>query len=95
MFDKHINCEFQEHNVDAIMKTMVREPYVHHVPVLTRGVYSFYKNHFVGKMPQDTTIKRISRTVSKELSKKEIRLLTEQKMSIMKLTTYYLELFFR
>lgn len=71
IFDKHIKCEFQEQNVDATMQTMVGEPYVHHVPVLTGGVgyqrvYSFYKNHFVGKMPQDTTIKRISRTVGKD-----------------------------
>jgi carboxymethylenebutenolidase len=31
IFDKHIKCEFQDHGVDATMKTMVREPYVHHV----------------------------------------------------------------
>jgi carboxymethylenebutenolidase len=53
------------------MKTMVRDPYVHHVPMLTGGigydgVYNFYKNHFVGKTPTDTNIVRISRTVSKD-----------------------------
>jgi carboxymethylenebutenolidase len=26
-------------------------------------VYNFYKNHFIGKMPDDTKIERISRTV--------------------------------
>ena len=26
-------------------------------------VYNFYKNHFIGKMPDDTKIDRISRTV--------------------------------
>jgi carboxymethylenebutenolidase len=71
VFDKHIKCEFVDHDVDATMKTMVKEPYVHHVPVLTGGVghnavYSFYKNHFVGKMPADTKIVRISRTVGKD-----------------------------
>ena len=35
VFDKHIKCEFQDHDVDATMKTMVREPYVHHVPMLS------------------------------------------------------------
>jgi carboxymethylenebutenolidase len=30
------------------------------------GVYNFYKNDFVGKMPEDTNIVRISRTVSKD-----------------------------
>jgi carboxymethylenebutenolidase len=71
VFDKHIKCEFQDHDVDATMKTMVKEPYVHHVPMLTGGigydkVYNFYKNHFVGKMPDDTKVERISRTVGKD-----------------------------
>jgi carboxymethylenebutenolidase len=71
VFDKHIRCEFQDHDIDATMKTMVREPYVHHVPMLTGGrgydeVYNFYKNHFVGKMPDDTKVERISRTVGKD-----------------------------
>lgn len=71
VFDKHVKCEFQDHDVDATMKTMVREPYVHHVPMMTGGigydsVYNFYKNHFVGKMPEDTKIERISRTVGKD-----------------------------
>jgi hypothetical protein len=35
VFDKHIECEFEHHDVEATMKTMVREPYVHHVPMLT------------------------------------------------------------
>ena len=38
VFDKHIKCEFQDHDVDATMKTMVKEPYVHHVPMMTGGV---------------------------------------------------------
>lgn len=52
------------------MKTMVKEPHVHHVPVMTggigyRNVYNFYKNDFVGKMPEDVKITRISRTVGR------------------------------
>ena len=71
IFDKHVKCEFEDHDVDATMKTMVKEPYVHHVPTLTGGigydeVYNFYKNDFVGKMPVDTKIVRISRTVGKD-----------------------------
>jgi carboxymethylenebutenolidase len=70
VFDKHIKCEFQDHDVDATMKTMVKEPYVHHVPMMTGGigyhsVYNFYKNHFVSKMPDDTKVERISHTVGK------------------------------
>jgi carboxymethylenebutenolidase len=71
IFDKHVKCEFEDHDVDATMKTMVKEPYVHHVPTLTGGigydeVYNFYKNDFVGKMPVDTKIVRVSRTVDKD-----------------------------
>jgi carboxymethylenebutenolidase len=71
VFDKHVKCEFEDHDVDATMNTMVKEPYVHHVPTLTGGigydgVYSFYKNDFVGKMPDDTKIVRVSRTVGKD-----------------------------
>ena len=38
IFDEHIKCEFEKHDVEATMKTMVKEPYVHHVPVLTGGI---------------------------------------------------------
>ena len=53
------------------MKTMVKEPYVHHIPVLTggigyNGVYNFYNNDFVGKMPEDTKVVHVSRTVGKD-----------------------------
>lgn len=53
------------HDVEATMKTMVNEAIVHNVPVLTGGVgfdnvFNFYKNQYVGKMPDDTKITRIS-----------------------------------
>src|SRR5919205_1111697 len=71
IFDKHVKSEFEDHDVDATMKTMVKEPYVHHIPTLTGGigydgVYNFYKNDFVGKMPTDTKIVRVSRTIGKD-----------------------------
>jgi carboxymethylenebutenolidase len=71
VFDQHIKHEFEDHDVDATMETMTKEPYVHHVPVMTGGigydgVYNFYRNHFIGKMPNDIKIVRISRTVGKD-----------------------------
>jgi carboxymethylenebutenolidase len=71
VFNKHIKCEFEEKDVDATMKTMIKEPYVHHIPVLTggvgyKGVYNFYKANFVGKMPADTNFISVSRTVGKD-----------------------------
>ncbi|HEY9407455.1 MAG TPA: nuclear transport factor 2 family protein [Nitrososphaera sp.] len=71
VFDQHIKHEFEDHDVDATMQTMTKEPYVHHVPVMTggvgyAGVYDFYKNHFVGKTPPDTKIVPISRTIGED-----------------------------
>jgi hypothetical protein len=71
VFDQHIKHEFQDHDVDVTIETMTKELYVHHVPMMTggigyAGVYNFYKNHFIGKMPDDTKIVRISRTVGKD-----------------------------
>lgn len=70
IFDKHVKSEFEDKDVESTMKTMVKEPYVLHVPVMTGGVgydnvYNFYKNDFVGKMPKDFRITRISRTAGK------------------------------
>jgi len=70
VFDKHVKFEFEDKDVESTMKTMVKEPYVLHVPVMTggigyRNVYNFYKNDFVGKMPEDVKITRISRTVGR------------------------------
>src|SRR5215212_4006730 len=71
VLDEHLKCEFEKHDVEATMKTMVKEPYVHHVPVLTggigySGVYNFYKNELIDKMPDDTKFVRISRTIGKD-----------------------------
>src|SRR6266436_7847897 len=71
IFDAHIRNEFVNHDVAATMKTMAAEPYVHNVPTLTggdghAGVLDFYTHHFVGKMPDDTRIERVSRTVGRD-----------------------------
>ena len=71
IFDRHIKFEFDKQDVDATMTTMTEEPYVHHVPTLTggsdyNGVYNFYKDHFIGKMPKDFKITNISRTIGKD-----------------------------
>ena len=70
VFDAHVRHEFVDHDVAATMKTMVAEPYVHNVPTLIggdghAGVIDFYTHHFVGKMPADTRIEQISRTVAR------------------------------
>ena len=71
IFDKHLEFEFDKEDVDATMTTMTEDPYVHNVPTLTGGrdydgVYNFYKNHFIGKLPRDFKVTNISRTVGKD-----------------------------
>jgi carboxymethylenebutenolidase len=70
-WDRHLASEFDSHDVDATMDTMVDDPYLLHVPVLTgdRGraeVRRFYANHFIPKIPADWEITEISRTVGAE-----------------------------
>src|SRR5262245_36741853 len=49
------------------METMVAEPYVYCVPVMTggggQGVRCFYSEHFVNQIPKDAKVTPISRTV--------------------------------
>jgi len=68
LWEAHCRHEFETRDVDATMATMVAEPYVNHVPTMTGGVghdqlKRFYKYHFIGGNPEDTTLTPVSRTV--------------------------------
>src|SRR5262249_4368474 len=71
LFDRHIAREFADHDVKASMETMVSEPYVHCVPIMTGGVgglgvRKFYSEHFINQIPKDAKVTPISRTVGKD-----------------------------
>ena len=58
LFDGHIAREFADHDVNATMETMVPEPYVHCVPIMTggvggKGVCKFYSEHFINQIPKE------------------------------------------
>ena len=68
LWDAHTRTEFETRDVDGTMATMVEQPYVNHIPTMTGGVghdqlKRFYKYHFIGGNPPDTTLAPISRTV--------------------------------
>jgi carboxymethylenebutenolidase len=68
LWDEHVRDEFAIKDANAALNTMVRDAYVNHVPVLTGGVgreelQEFYANHLIPKMPRDTQIVPISRTI--------------------------------
>lgn len=68
LWDLHCYYEFATRDVDAILPTMVAQPYVNHVPTMTGGVghdqlKRFYKYHFVNANPADTRLIPLSRTI--------------------------------
>ena len=68
LWERHTTYEFGIRDVAATMRTMVAEPYVNHIPVMTGGVGSkelarFYAHHFIPKCPADFRLVPISRTV--------------------------------
>ncbi|VVE40237.1 carboxymethylenebutenolidase [Pandoraea capi] len=68
LWETHCAYEFAVREIDPLMKTMVAEPYVNHIPTMTGGVghqqlAHFYRNHFVNSNPPDTKLIPISRTI--------------------------------
>jgi carboxymethylenebutenolidase len=68
LWEEHCRYEFETRDVDATMATMVAQPYVNHVPTMAGGVghdelKRFYKHHFIGCNPPDTTLTPVSRTI--------------------------------
>ena len=71
IWEKHLGDEFSTRDTTATLDTMVPDAYVNHIPVLTGGVgreqlREFYSQHFIPKMPPDTQIVPISRTIGAE-----------------------------
>lgn len=71
IWEKHLGDEFTTRDTNATLDTMVPDAYVNHIPVLTGGVgreqlHTFYSRHFIPKMPPDTKIVPISRTIGSE-----------------------------
>jgi len=68
LWDNHTAQEFSDRDVDATMATMTRDAYVNHIPTMTGGygfeeLRHFYENHFIPRLPRDTRIVPISRTI--------------------------------
>jgi carboxymethylenebutenolidase len=68
LWERHMSCEFVERDAAATVATMSTENYVNHVPTMTGGrgrdeMLEFYGRHFIPKMPADTEITPVCRTV--------------------------------
>ena len=68
LWERHVRCEFADRDPVATVDTMSTQNYVNHVPVMTGGrgrdeMLEFYGRHFIPKMPADTQITPVCRTV--------------------------------
>ncbi|MGC2760034.1 MAG: dienelactone hydrolase family protein [Candidatus Binatus sp.] len=71
LWDNHADQEFKYRDADATMATMTPDAYVNHIPTLTGGygameLHRFYKYHFIPRLPADTKLVPISRTVGSD-----------------------------
>jgi carboxymethylenebutenolidase len=71
LWERHTAHEFATRDTEATLATMVEDAYVNHVPVMTGGrgkdeLRRFYSADFISRMPPDTTLTPISRTVGDE-----------------------------
>jgi carboxymethylenebutenolidase len=70
VWERHLRAEFADHSADAALETMTAMPHLNHVPVMTGGVgrdeiRTFYATRFIPKMPPDTEIELLSRTIGR------------------------------
>ena len=68
LWEAHVHYEFASRDTEDTLATMVDDAHVNHIPVMTGGVgkaelHEFYSQHFIPKMPPDTEMTPISRTI--------------------------------
>ena len=71
LWQEHTEHEFSTRDTESTLETMVEDAYVNHVPVLTGGngknaLRRFYSTDFIPRMPPDTKLTPISRTVGED-----------------------------
>ena len=68
LWDEHLRLEYDAHNTEDALATMVEDAYVNHIPVMTGGVgkpalREFYSKYFIPQIPPDLELVPISRTI--------------------------------
>jgi carboxymethylenebutenolidase len=71
LWEDHVRFEFSTRNTEDTLATMVEDAYVNHIPVLTGGVgknelREFYSKRFIPRMPPDTEMTPVSRTIGED-----------------------------
>ena len=67
-WERHIAAEFTLQSLDVTLETMVENPAVNHVPIMTGGtggaeIRHFYGKYFIPRQPSDGEFVQVSRTV--------------------------------
>ena len=78
LWELHTRLEFATKDAAATVATMTPDNYVNHVPVMTGGrgrdeMIEFYGKHFIPKMPADTTLRLLARTVGQRSAHRRVR----------------------
>ncbi|HKW97246.1 MAG TPA: ester cyclase [Bryobacteraceae bacterium] len=71
LWEEHTAHEFSTRDTERTLATMVEDAYVNHVPVMTGGrgkgeLRAFYSTDFIPRMPPDTKLTPVSRTVGED-----------------------------
>jgi hypothetical protein len=71
LWEEHTRDEFVTRDVEGTLATMSEDAYVNHIPVMTGGygkeeLRRFYSEDFIPRMPPDTSLVPIFRTVGKD-----------------------------
>jgi len=71
LWEEHTAHEFATRDTERTLDTMVEDAYVNHVPVMTGGrgkaeLRAFYSADFIPRMPPDTKLTPVSRTVGED-----------------------------
>ncbi|CAN5585072.1 hypothetical protein BH24CHL9_BH24CHL9_10120 [soil metagenome] len=71
LWTAHTDAEFAAKDVDATMATMVADPCVNNVPVMSGGtgwdaVRAFYSTHFIPTLPPDVETVLVARTIGED-----------------------------
>jgi len=71
LWDEHTAHEFSTRDTERTLETMVDDAYVNHVPVMTGGrgkteLRAFYSTDFIPRMPPDTRLTPVSRTIGED-----------------------------
>ena len=71
LWERHTELEFETRDAAATVATMTPDNYVNHVPVMTGGrgtaeMIEFYGRHFIPKMPADTALRLMARTIGND-----------------------------